>query len=282
MKKFIDRLFKDFNSIIIILIILIVPLYIIYFGKYLDDKTVNILIAVAAIVSTCFLYLAFRESKKSNQLKIYEVEFSYLENRVREQEKKANERIFSSEDIEFINDIIPLSRDLLKNVTYSRFVHTLSAVFSTVEKDPTYILIKEKYGKNGHHFVPIDKNGSKIIELSSALEKLQMSIFRVASESFMDIAILYKSIHYSSILKEQKELLINRLNRISADYSYLAKNKDKESEVLSVLKNFKNFEVTANGEINEVKIRNSGFLDSFFYESFGFEDIMEQYRVRLI
>ena len=100
MKKIYNWLRSDLKSIgavQIILIILIVPLYIIFLGDYLNSQAINILIALAAIVSTCFLYLAFRESKKANDLKRNEPVFENFKSEIVEIETKSKECIFSEE-----------------------------------------------------------------------------------------------------------------------------------------------------------------------------------------
>jgi len=85
-KDFFSWFFKYNNAFVIILIILIAPLYIIFFGKYLNEKTKNVLIAGAAITSTCFLYFAFKESRKGNELKTQEHFYTILEKQVTEVE----------------------------------------------------------------------------------------------------------------------------------------------------------------------------------------------------
>lgn len=273
---------KDYNSIGIILIILIAPLYLVYFSDYINDKSVNILIAIAAIVSTCFLYLAFRESKKSNKLKVYDVELQYLEKRVNEQEKISQEKLFSSSDIQYIASIFPSSHNILIRIQVSRFVDSLSDLLSLIEKHPYYQEILKKYPSNGSVLKLEDKNNIKITELSTTFGKIQDRFIEVTFSNFMEKSNLYKSIHYSSILSEHKELFINRLNNVSWDFLVMTKYFDKDAPVLEKIKNFNVFRIKNDGINETLFFYRLWPRDAFFYEFLQVEEVIKDYRVRLI
>lgn len=282
MKKFIHWFMKDYNSIGIILIILIAPLYIIYFGNYLNDKSVNILVAIAAIVSTCFLYSAFRESKKGNELKVYEVELQYLEKRVNKQEKISQEKLFSNSDIQYIERIIPGSHNILIRIQISRFVDSLSDLLTLIEKNPNYQEVFKKYSSNSSVLKSEDKNNIKIIELSTTLGKIQDRFIEVTFSNFMEKSNLYNSIHYSSILREQKELLVNRLNNVSWDFSIMTKYFDRDAPVLEKIKNFKLFRIKNDGINETLFFYRLWPIDANFYEFLQVEEVVKDYKVRLI
>jgi hypothetical protein len=273
---------KDYNSIGIILIILIAPLYIIYFSNYLDDKSVNILIAVAAIVSTYFLYLAFRESKKGNELKVLEAELQYLEKRVYEQEKISQEKLFSDSDIQYIESIIPGSHQILTRIQFSRFVDSLTDLLSLIEKHPNYQEVLHKYSSNSSVLKPEDKNNTKLIELSTTFGIIQNRFNEVTFSNFMEKSNLYNSIHYSSILREQKELFINRLNKVSWDFSVMTKYFNNDAPVLETIKNFIVFRIKNDGITETLFFYKLWPIDTFFYKFLQVEEVIKDYKVRLI
>ena len=136
-KKSNQWILKNFSIITVIFIILLAPLYIIYFGEYLNEKTAEILIAVAAIVSTIFLFLAFRESKISNEIKIYETDYNLLEKEVTAKEIKAKEEVFFYKISEIVT-ILNYPEANLKEITFKNFYLDIYGLFKHIEGENSY------------------------------------------------------------------------------------------------------------------------------------------------
>lgn len=276
MKTFSNWLKKGFNGISVLLIILIIPLYIIYFGKYINDKTVDILIAVAAIVSTCFLYLAFRESKKSNDLKISDVEYQYLDRLITEQESKANQCIYSIDDINNICAGFNIRPRTLKEITFSDFVYGINMVFRVIQTQEIYKKAMERLDGKLMATVPDDIIADDTLRFSSACSRVREAITEKILYNFVELFSLYKQVDSSSLIYFHKVLLINRLNSISTDYSDFNKtDRDEETEDrISFLMKFQMFAYVDKNLLFQI---HNGFLPENFGQNINFEDIKIKY-----
>ena len=87
MKRIIEWFLKNRFVISAFLSIVIIALLIIIFGVHIDVNSVNILLAFAAVVSTFFLFMTFWETRKANDIKIYEPVFDDLNKKVIEKLK---------------------------------------------------------------------------------------------------------------------------------------------------------------------------------------------------
>jgi len=210
MKKIYNWLRSDLKSISafqIILIILIVPLYIIFLGDYLNSQTINILIALAAIVSTCFLYLAFRESRKANELKRNEPLFENYKNEIAELEAQSRECIFTEDALQFLSDQIKFKVDFLKMFTFGRFLSPFLRLFTLLNSNENYKNILNCIGDSKQ--ACIDNGISQ--DMGSALNKIYIAIIRLSSY-YSKTHFLYSSIDRSEIDTKHKILLFEKLN----------------------------------------------------------------------
>jgi len=94
MKKILEFITKQILAILVLFFIVVIGLYIIEFAGYVSDKAERILTVFAAISSTFFLFLAFLESRKSNELKTQEHFYFELEKQVAEIEEKSSHLVF--------------------------------------------------------------------------------------------------------------------------------------------------------------------------------------------
>jgi hypothetical protein len=228
---------KSIGTFQIILIILIVPLYIIFLGDYLNSQAINILIALAAIVSTCFLYLAFRESRKANELKRNEPLFENYKNEIAELEAQSRECLFTEDALQFLSDQIKFKVDFLKMFTFGRFLSAFLRLFTLLNSNENYKNVLNCIGDNKQ--ACIDNGISQ--DMGSALNKIYIAIIRLSSY-YSKTHFLYSSIDRSEIDTKHKILLIEKLNDLDSDFRRLNKYFSEDSEELKILKNFRWFE----------------------------------------
>ena len=218
---------KNINSLGVVLIILIVPLYLIYFTIYLTDKTVNMLIAVAAVVSTLLLYLAFHESKKSNYLKIYESEFDRFDKEIRFFEERSKQKLFSATTDKLIESVFPESIEYLPYITYTNFA-SMEILLKMIEDNKNNKCLQKMIWKVGNDGMLMDEY--IIMDESIIMESKQISIllkeinkgFSNLERSYYNLVSLSYSIDNSSLLKEQKQLLFSRIKPNLDDYDKIS------------------------------------------------------------
>jgi hypothetical protein len=87
-------LLKKMTSIVIFIIIIAVAILIDVYGTDIPVNSVNVLLAVAAVFSTFFLYLAFNESRISNALKRSELIIDQIDKDINAFDIKSKESIF--------------------------------------------------------------------------------------------------------------------------------------------------------------------------------------------
>ena len=103
--------------LLLVLIIAVIPLYVFQFNEFFTDNSikligliVDIFVALAAVISTYFLFLTFKQAKVANELKIYESSFEEFGCQIAEKEKLVNTSVFSDEEEKIIYDIYWKSR----------------------------------------------------------------------------------------------------------------------------------------------------------------------------
>lgn len=274
MKKIISWLLKDFNSIGVVLIILIVPLYIIYFAEYLNGKSVNILIAVAAMVSTLLLYLAFRESKKSNDLKIYETEFDRLEKEIYKYEQRSRQKLFSETTDKMLMSVVPQTKEYLPYIDYMNFA-AIKVILQQIETNERYLYVIQLLGDRDSSVLPTNE---RIIMESNQISILLKEInkgFRRLNWNYTNIFMTLYSIENSALIKEQKQLLISRIQPSLYDYDKISKSIDTLDEYGILLRDFKMFEITSN---DQVKKSESLYTSYFPMDNDFIQSTLERYK----
>lgn len=197
------------TEIIVSLIIAIAGLYIIYFGKYIAEKPINVLLAIAAITSSIFLWLAFRESRRGNNLIIYQKLYDEFWDKITNQEKIMGTRVFSNNE--------SLNRNYINiptNLTYRSYAISLIAVLKSFKKG---IDDQSVYSKNWSN----DTESGSFINLRNFIDNIK--IIKESNNAYTDrifeISSLYKKIDKSNLDIDQKTLLIERLYLLSQDYT---------------------------------------------------------------
>ena len=207
------------NYLNVLIIILIAPLYILYFGESISDKIVSILTSIAAIASTFFLFLAFKENRKSNKFKMVEYLYSELESKVIVAEKKAKDPVYTENTETICRELNFPKNDLMK-ITFSKFIWGISNLLSHLEKDLIYL----KYKKLTISNLKTKLNDESMNEIKN-IEFIVTGIW----ESLLNLTMYYKSLNqlYLSIDKfpidiELKILLFERLKVLSPEYDSCA------------------------------------------------------------
>jgi hypothetical protein len=214
--------------LIIILFICLIPLYIIYFNTKIDEKIlsiiVNVIVAVAAVVSTFFLYLAFKESKLSNILKITEPKFDLIEKKVIEQEAKAKEFLFTENQIKLINKTTKIPPKDLYQITYSTFMAEFAIIIKAIEANQDYIKCQKDLGSSSNYQFPPNLNPIikvRIIEIATTQILVYNAIQKINKNYANNIFRIYSEIDYSNLHNEYKVFLTSRMNNVSFEISEL-------------------------------------------------------------
>jgi hypothetical protein len=264
---------KSIGAVQIILIILIVPLYIIFLGDYLNSQAINILIALAAIVSTCFLYLAFRESRKANELKRNEPLFENFKNEIAQLEAQSRECIFNEDALQLLSDRIKFKVDFLKMFTFGRFLLPFERLFTLLNSNENYKFILKSIGKSQQ--VGINNGISQ--DMGSALNQIYIAIIRLSSY-YSKTHFLYSSIDRSEIDTKHKILLFEKLNVLDSDFRRLNKYFSEDSEELKILKNFRWFDYEYGSNTFTIVPMNEWILINSMYGRT--QEFLEKYKER--
>lgn len=243
-RDFYSWFFKYNNVFVVILLILIVPLYIIFFGEYFTEKTKNILTACAAIFSSCFLFLAFRESRKGNELKTQEHFYTILEKQVTEVELIATNKVFSFASGVVYPEFYELNliKSSLEKIRYNYFMYPIKDVLILIEKNDHYRRCMKLIGTD--KTIPLDLTTltdlKHITDTMNFIQKYISKIFMYYS----DVWQLYDRIDTFTINIELKKLLIARLNATINEYFLLFDVAKEFSEINKYISEFAFFEIS--------------------------------------
>lgn len=257
----------------VLLIIIVVMALIDVYGTDISSNSVNVIVAVAAGASTFFLYLAFKESKKSNLIRIYEPEFSYLEQQVSAQEIKSHEALFLT-NANHISVALNYPLKSIKGITYKSFLIDLSKLISVIRSNSMYINCislldgKEKVQLPNNVFIISDAK-----KISSIVDIVQHS-FVTLNNNFMNHYYLYRSIDNSQVITEQKVILLNRMNIISKEYFTLTDQFLNKVGLAESLSGFQIFEFTMK---KELKKHDNNFNVSILSIVSAIEEITSKY-----
>src|SRR5450759_2743955 len=138
MKIIISWFLKNVPVLNTLLLLIGIALLIIDFGIYLTDKSVDILVAIAAISTTFFLFLAFRESKKANDYNISQPLFEEFEHQIEDLKLKSEEDLIGDFTKNYINHIIKDKLVKPHEFTFSKFIFPLKNLYSEISKTTLY------------------------------------------------------------------------------------------------------------------------------------------------
>lgn len=219
--------------LLIVLFVAIIPLYAINFSDFLNERNektisiiVDLIVAVAAVVSIYFLYQTFEQARIANELKVYESSFDEFRNQIAEKEKMVWESIFTDEQEQSIYETLGIKEFLGKHIYYSYFITDMSTALELLPSKTKYSdyikLLDNKY----HTEIPLDLFDQENIYKTTTLVKLLIDGLNKIVTYYLDIYVIYESVHKSSLQDSQKVWLLNKLNKILDDeFQYLLKSK---------------------------------------------------------
>jgi|WetSurMetagenome_2_1015567.scaffolds.fasta_scaffold00003_234 hypothetical protein len=267
MNKVSNWLRKHLTEILVFLLIIVIVLYIINFSEAISNKAVDIIVAISATFSTFFLFLAFRESKLSNELKINEPILNQIEKKTLEKESKATQPVFIEYNRELNNPLLPTSVALNQS-TYSNFLRPLYQTLIDIQEDSGYMNLLKVVKTTNKPVVLSDRYTiDEASRYARAFRVLRLGI-RALVYNYIEIYFIYDSINASSLPIQQKKYLYDRLDPISHDFFYFFKTKSiqesNDFELTSFLKEFIWFDINADNQIYKCS-------SSFDYLNAGFD-----------
>jgi hypothetical protein len=261
---------KRIGAIQIIFIILLVPLYIIFLSDYVNSQAINILISVAAIVSTCFLYLAFRESKMANELKRNEPLFENFKNEIAEIKAHSEECIFTENAITVLTDQINYSADSLKLFTYGSFLNEFLRLYTYLNSNVNYKYIINFFGDFKQAYI----DNEKAQDIGSGLNTIYFALIRLSSY-YSKTYLLYSDIDRSEIDTKHKIFLFEKLNDMDFDFKNLHKYFAENTEEGKLLKKFIWFDLSLGNVFTIVLVNEFTYIDSMYSRN---QEIFDKYK----
>jgi hypothetical protein len=211
MKKIFVWFLNHLFEIIVLFIIIVIVLYIIYFAESISDKAEKIITAFAATATSFFLFLAFLQSKKSNELTINKPKFDYLENEVNEVLKKGDEEVLSQERIEYLVKVTKFPEPFLHLIIFNVFDNHLTAVLKFIKSNTNYQTYFDLLGQN----VKVSLKDKPLLHDDANELSLVFQIIRACTlEIYLYYNSIYttcKRIHTSLLEKKHREILIEKL-----------------------------------------------------------------------
>jgi hypothetical protein len=256
-------------EIIVSLVIAVVSLYVLYFGKYIGDKPINVLLALAAVVSSMFLWLAFRESRRGNNLIICQKLYDEFWFRIDELEKAMNTQVFDKDE-SFNRNYF----NIPSKITYNAFESCLISILNSINKG---IDDHNVYSKNWN----TNTESGAFFNMQNFISDISQFKRKIGSYSdyCFEILSVYKKIDKSNLDLDQKSLLIERLYPLSSGYiNFYVKIKKKE---YSQLKDLSIPDLKANGE-NQWKVTlGNKIIPAAFYVPFNSIDELNSKYIKI-
>jgi hypothetical protein len=253
---------KYLSSFFVLAFIMLISYLLIKVGTKIDNNTANILLAVGGVASTFFLYLTFRENRKSNELKIIEDVYKDLKHEVIDKELKSQKQVFSELNINELNRILNYPKLYFHNIVFSDFVYNFH---------PLFLHIKDNTSYNEYMTMLVDNNKPVLLKdklyideaskMSNAFNIIRYGIKDIL-HNYVELLMVYESINESSLEEKQKIYLIKKLNEITSVYYYFFKTPKDEFfnaypnaqylfDCCTLLKEFKLFTFNENNSISK-------------------------------
>jgi hypothetical protein len=244
--------------LIFIVIFVIIVLFILY-GSDIDNNTTNVLMAFGSMLSAFFMFLAFRETRKSNEIKLKEDEFQDLKEKVHDAEITSTERIFNEKIIKELSSTLNYSDSELQKLTYSNFIYPFHGLFTQIFNNTNYKKCIESFsGTNRYQLSTVNIEDTK--KLTGTFETINKAI-ALLMKNYFRLFFLYEEINISSILEERKKYLFNKLNSITDEYRYFFIDEIDKSDASFNINQFdstkflKAFETFQIDETNRIAIK---------------------------
>lgn len=229
LKKVIRWLWKNKWIIFISISIFVIIVLFILYGSDIDGNTTNVLISFGSLLSAFFMFLAFKETRKSNEIKLKEDEFQDLKEKVRELEIKANEQVFNEHIITELSSALNYSDSELQNSTYSNFIYPFHGLFAQIFNYTDYKTCIELFSGTNRYQLNKDNEGNTL-KLSGIFETINKAI-ALLMKNYFKLYFIYEDIDLSSVHEERKKYLFNKLNRITDEYRYFFIDKIDKSDL---------------------------------------------------
>jgi hypothetical protein len=219
LKKIRRSLWKNIWIIVISAVVFIMLILFIQYGSDIDDNTTNVIMALGAILSAFFMFLAFKETRKSNEIRLKEDEFQDLKKKVGELEIKANEKLFNDQTIKELSSTVNYSDSKLNNITYSNFIYPFHDLFAHIYNYTNYKECIELFSGTNRYKLNTIGHADDTLKLDVTFDTINKGISLLTTNYFR-LYFLYEDIDASSILDERKKYLFNKLNRITDEFRY--------------------------------------------------------------
>lgn len=254
MKGLRDWFLKYVSVLNAFLIINILTLIIIDFGINFTDKSIDILVAVAAIITTFFLFLAFRESKKANDFNISQPLFEEFNYQIENLKFKLEEDLLGDFTIDYINRYIRNKLIKPHDITFSKFIFPLRSIYLEISRNELYKQYMEKLVLSDRVALPDDEDiCDKLKSQTIIFLDIQISILSLF-HNYVRIFRLYRSIDQSLLLKLQKQILFSRLDKISTEYELISTIMDNNDVYYEQVICFNTFKVSDGETVNRLII----------------------------
>lgn len=266
MKRLLKWFRKFINEILVLLLIIVIALYIIYFAESVSEKAIDLLVALAAIVSTFFLFLAFWQSKLSNDLKINEPFLNQIEKKILEKETKAKQLVMVEFNKE-LSQALKTSSIAIQDLSYSSFIFPISTALSHFQENTIYSKFLDLIeGSNKPVLIRDKYDVDDATNISLAFMVLRRGI-RAIVYNYIEIYFIYETIDNSSLPIKQKKYFIDRLNEIMHDFNYFFKKQPIEGSAtcdsVKFINGFVMFDINSSNQIfrctNSFEILKTGF-----------------------
>jgi hypothetical protein len=238
MKKFVKLITENLSPILVLLLISVIVLYILHFAEAFTDKAIKIITAFAAGTSTFFLYLAFTQNKKSNELKTQEHFYSELEKQVTNFENIAEKTVFVENNY-LLDFYLPFPIELTGKIKYIYFIYPIKDIFLSLEKDSSYQYCLKKIGKETSVKLDDDYEVKEVLLVMSFLRDNFQKIFIFYIEALQ----IYERIDQIKLEEDLKKLLVARLDANMTEYFLLFNAQNEFESIYHFLLNFTFFKL---------------------------------------
>jgi hypothetical protein len=188
------------------------------------------------------MYLTFLENKKSNDLKLSDVDYERLQNKIKRFKEDLNQPI----------QIFSLNPEL-KGINYSSFINKLYEYVLSIQRKQEYI----NYIHSFQNSDSIELNRIEIDQFSviSALRDIDITLSSLIMH-FISLTILLKEIDSSDCVFLRRKELISEINDFCTDYYSIIYSYHAKDSMFQKLLNLTLFEIQ-NSKL--VKIRRCQF-----------------------
>jgi hypothetical protein len=230
-KKFSKWLATYLNEILVLLIIIVIALYIIKFANVVTDKAETLITSFAAIASTFFLFLAFRESKLNNKLKLNEPFFRMFENEISELKIKSDNPIFPQ--TKGLSYSLNYPESDLKDIKFKNISNSIPILLLHVLNNTKYF----DYLKILNTNYVTDPNDEEVKRLCFGLTRIWLG-FQSVVLYYSEVLLRARMIEQSNLEDEQKKYLLNQLDYINYDLVQLHDDIKNKNAFGNIAKDF--------------------------------------------